>query len=296
MTSSFLSNLSAVTKQFIGIRNTVNVFAVHSQQNNLSPKFIELWYEEAIKWIKSFGASPQSFSAFGISGFQEAKGYSFTCADKKLRKRGFRDIEAIYIYSSPPVKEIFQFDHHIECSIINSSINYGFSSMVWVWEEPYDSLDPFISPVYLDFLKKSKFIDYAFFTQSNSKVDPITWASLSAVDIIEKAGSIQVNGKLTKQIKEEGRHVIDFLKEIYPYQILSPIHLSYCIGDLTLEDWIKSSDSHGTLSKFSQDRWLWEISEEQLPAVRQALIENNLLTLYLPDMSRILEDYGKPNK
>lgn len=85
------------------------------------------------------------------------------------------------------------------------------------------------------------------------------------------------------------------LREVYPYQILSLVHLSYRMGEMTLREWIESSEDNGVLRDFTHKRWLWEIPENKLNAVRRALAKNNLLTLYLPDMSRILESYAKPH-
>lgn len=90
-----------------------------------------------------------------------------------------------------------------------------------------------------------------------------------------------------------GKHPLDFLRKIYPYQILNSTHLAYKVGSQSLREWIGESKLNGTLEIFSEDLWLWLIPDDRLNEVRNTLVENNLLTIYLHDINRILEDYGK---
>ena len=61
--------------------------------------------------------------------------------------------------------------------------------------------------------------------------------------------------------------------------------------------WIESSSKNGQLEEFSPNGLLWEVVSKDLANVRSKLAENHLLTLHLPDKSRIFEDYafGKLN-
>ena len=291
MTSDVLSNF----KQLAGLGSKVNLVAVHSCQS-LPPELIEQLYDQAVQWMNTLGVHPKTFSSFGVSGFQEAKGYPFAGADKKLRKRGFKNIASLGLSAAPPVRAICEVDPRVEFDLINSQVDWSITSIVWSWNAKYCSLDKKIIDELIKPLREVGIVDYAFAASTNSKQYPDIWSSLSAFKILKKKGyelSI-TSGFSEKKSFEEGRHVIDFLKEIYPFQIISIKHLGYKVGNQTLMEWINSTDKYGVLTEFCEERWLWEIPKEQLPFVRQALIENNLLTLYLPDMSRILKDYAKP--
>ena len=294
MTSDVLSDF----KQLAGLGSKVNYVAVHSHQPNLPPELIEQLYGQAIQWMNTLGAHPKSFASYRISGFQEAKKYSFSGADKKLKKRGFQNIGGISLSAAPPVKAICEVDPHVDFSLTNSGVDWSIISIVWSWNAKYCPLDKKIIDELVKTLVEVGIVDYAFAAFTNSKQYPGMSSSLSAFYTLKIKSGLLLTEPIFSEKKsfEEGRHVIDFLKEIYPFQIISTKHLGYKINNQSLAEWINSTDKYGVLTEFCEDRWLWEIPEEQLPAVRQALIENNLLTLYLPDMSRILEDYGNPDK
>ncbi len=301
MSKFIIRRWPSLIHRLLGLGPLMNVVAVHSMRTCLPANIIESWYNEAIVWMENLGSRPRTLSFVGVEGFKDGESYDFDKADRKIRGRGFAGISSVMIEASP-LQKIYiagltdQWKLHISASLRSMLQECGESCLVWAWEQekkPF-SREEFLNAV--DFAKRWRLIDYAFFFQDFSRSFPATEAARSAFSekLIRKHGMLSSTGYPTKKVYETGKHPIDFLREIYPYQILSPVHLSYQVGSQTLREWIDSSEAHGTLEKFTEQRWLWTIPKTQLAAVRATLAKNNLLTLYLPDMSRILEDYGRP--
>lgn len=72
------------------------------------------------------------------------------------------------------------------------------------------------------------------------------------------------------------------LRDVYPFNVLIETHLKEKIGHQTLEDWIKSTPSHGSLDKLTSSHWLWSIDNECIPAAQETLQEAGLLLCYKP--------------
>ena len=168
--------------------------------------------------------------------------------------------------------------------------------VVWSWEHDRNAFSQTNITELFKFADHLGMVDYALAFQDYSRRLPQVEAQRNPFsEKLKVTWDGNVNGGKTyaaKGIYEAELNPIDFLREIYPYQILTPYHLSYRIGTQSLREWIESSNLHGVLSEFAKERWIWEIPDSQLDNVRKILTENKLLTLYLPDMNRILEDYN----
>lgn len=286
-------------------RTLLNVVAVHSKGRNLSADQIESWYRQTIAWMQGMGHEPKSVAFLGVKGFEDATSYSFAHANKKLCHRGFADIPSLSLEVATPPGSIWWTCREpiitASLSIIGRPPIGGY--LAWGWENDKKKLSPEVFLGLADQANRLGMLDYAQAFQHDSCLLPLADATLDP--FMRRTGKTGGMGYPTKRAYESGLHPLDFLREIYPYQILAPVHLSYRVGLIwsghdwhriesqTLGEWIASSEAHGTLEQFSEQRWLWIIPETQLQSVRGTLAANNLLTLYLPDMSRILDYYGK---
>ena len=70
------------------------------------------------------------------------------------------------------------------------------------------------------------------------------------------------------------------LRDVYPYNIISDLHLNRDVHGQTLESWIKSDRRHGALEKLTQTHWLWTIEDEHIPDAQDVLSRANLLVAY----------------
>lgn len=288
-------------QRLVGLGPLLNVVAVHSKITCFPAHLIESWYNEAIEWIEGFGYSARTLSFVGVEGFEDGDSYDFEKADKKLRKRGFANVPHITINAAPFSKVLIpgltdQWELYLSVSLSNMLQQPSINRLVWAWERDKRPLSREVFLKTVEFAERWNFLDYAFAFQDYSRNLPANEAKQPSFHekLVIKRGIISGKGYPTKKVYESGKHPIEFLRDVYLYQILSPIHLSYRMGDQSLREWIEASATHGTLEKFAGQRWLWSIPDDRLKEVRQSLASYNLLTLYLPDMSRILEDYGRP--
>lgn len=60
-------------------------------------------------------------------------------------------------------------------------------------------------------------------------------------------------------------------RDIYPYNIICEKHLEQEVGGKKLTDWIAGDPRHGALTQLKENLWVWNISEENIPLVREAL-------------------------
>jgi len=281
-------------QRLLGIGLKVNVVAIHSKATHLPPSLLESWYEDSIVWLRELGQESLSLSFIGVKGFDDADTYAFAKADKKLRRLGFSKIPYLSVYAALPAG-MDSLSPRFSASLSNSQVPGIASTCVWAWEDMGPEMTKNV------FLKQCKWarsvgiLDYALVLQQSSRLLPEVEAirGPSAQRLVVNWGGVTGSGYSTKKISDSGGHTINYLRDIYPIQLLSVVHLSHRMGDVTLKEWIESSPNYGVLTPFSNEHWVWEIPANKEKAVRKALSENNLLTLYLPDMSRIYEDYGR---
>jgi hypothetical protein len=80
--------------------------------------------------------------------------------------------------------------------------------------------------------------------------------------------------------RPDGQYKPGDLRDIYPYNIISDLHLNRDVHGQTLESWIKSDQTHGTLEKISDTHWLWSIDDQHIPHAQEVLSSANLLVAY----------------
>lgn len=80
--------------------------------------------------------------------------------------------------------------------------------------------------------------------------------------------------------RHDGKYQPGDLRDVYPYNIVSDLHLNRDVHGQSLESWIKSEPSHGTLEKITDTHWLWSIDEKDIPHAQDVLSSANLLVAY----------------
>lgn len=60
-------------------------------------------------------------------------------------------------------------------------------------------------------------------------------------------------------------------RDIYPYNIICEKHLDLVVEGKKLAAWIASDPLHGTLTQLNENLWIWHVSEENIPMVREVL-------------------------
>lgn len=78
------------------------------------------------------------------------------------------------------------------------------------------------------------------------------------------------------------RYKGSMLRMVYPLNVISLDHLSIIVGDVTLKEWILSSEKHGTLEYISNDKWLWMVEDSEIGRLNNYLGELGLLISWKP--------------
>lgn len=274
-------------QRLVGLGPLQNVVALHSKKIHLSASCIEHWYNSAISWMYTLGHEPKSIATQGLRGFKDYDVYDFKSVDSTLRKRGFNNITYISLMARPTVGPIFpisadwepKIEADISCvshKLTEACHKLGHSHITWAWENSKRALSRNAFLSLIEAIQWQDKTDYALAYQEhsermaviNAKKDPF------ATNSVRKSGHIIGCAYPTNYLLQIDKHPLDFLREVYPYQILSPVHLAYPLGNQTLREWISASDSHGTLEAFSEDRWLWTIPDTQLKFVRKVLSDH----------------------
>lgn len=281
-------------QRWFGVGLTVNTVAIHSKAINLPASQIEAWYNDSVSWLREFGQESLALSFVGVKGFEDADTYAFAKADKKIRRLGFSSLPYVSIYAALPCG-MDSLRPRFSVSLRNSQTPGIASVFIWAWEDMGPDITRKVFLKQCQWAHAAGVLDYAFALQQSSRMLPEIEAMQDSFSprLIVKSRSVTGGGFPTKHILESGGHTIDYLREVYPIQIISSEHLSHRIQGETLKDWITSSPNHGLLTPHSENHWIWEVSAQDIQSVRNELNEYGLLTLYLPDMKRIYEDYGR---
>ena len=73
-----------------------------------------------------------------------------------------------------------------------------------------------------------------------------------------------------------GLHIVNRLRDVYPFNVLSDLHMQNKIGHLSLSDWIVKG-RHGTIERERTGLWLWTVPPAQITLVRDALSSAGVL-------------------
>lgn len=80
-----------------------------------------------------------------------------------------------------------------------------------------------------------------------------------------------------KYCRPDGSYKIGDLRDIYPMNVLSQVHLDRIVLGSRLEDWILQNPIHGTLTKLTDNLWAWWVEETQIPHVLDALAPTGII-------------------
>lgn len=92
-------------------------------------------------------------------------------------------------------------------------------------------------------------------------------------------------GRWMQELMSHRRHLRGMLRDVYPLNILSPLHLSQSVeGNTSLEEWILSSSNRGVLKR-CKGLTIWSLNENQLAPCRDFLAAAGSLVVSAPTAS-----------
>ncbi len=236
------------------------------------------------QWILNHGLTPTKMGGKGD------KNITFSRGKKTLEKSNFKDIkqQGIWIAALPPEDRIgtegFDFlmsawIHFDEC-IKDSFCVFSWDDQLIPWDNIYindlvKDLCQFLKPQY----------GYAF--QRDFKKGPGFYP-----------GGIIVGLDHDDETKEERQEITNWgitgladendpdyephmIRDVYPLNFLSPQHLKAPIGSQTLQQWIQSDPSHGTLEEILPDFWSWAVDPQYIEDLKTTLLPHNFLIAHM---------------
>jgi len=240
----------------------------------VSPNAKQKLYAASVNWMKGIGAAPDKASAAGVGLSSGIK--SFKNIDKKLTGSGLNEVREFGLYAMQPNGQIpiqdwmssSVYSERNQCFSMAANsklLPHGFMSISSVINE----LLPEVSPVYG--------IGY----RRDLAKGPI----LYAIGIGQGAawGEDRREAELIQKWFDsgiEGRAYADGkLRDIYPWNYLTDVHLNQSIGGASLGDWIRQSPIRGVLIDVAERVSLWRTDGEgaEVESIRSALNGEGLL-------------------
>lgn len=82
-----------------------------------------------------------------------------------------------------------------------------------------------------------------------------------------------------------------FLRNVYPWSLLTDEHLDITVSGTRLEEWIREDSRRGSLTPFTDRMTLWTVDEAQIPALRQVLDAAGLFFDYERDLESRIQQF-----
>lgn len=252
---------------------------------NITPKTIEALYEESLAWIASHGRVPDKMSV-SRPDKKEARYNRFDRTDSKLRKEGFEGIDSISLVVSDDLAYITDRDYEFNALIDFDRSTLFLSTRVPVaniFEEPSQqhlrNMIRLGKPKYgYGFYRISRYESF-FYTCGvptairPSEETPESRLEDSRITRWERAGA---NAKFWSNTKKNVYEIGD-MRDLYPWNYLTQPALTRKIQETTLQKWIEADRSRGELEPIDRLGCIWRLTEDEITANRDALIEADIL-------------------
>lgn len=113
---------------------------------------------------------------------------------------------------------------------------------------------------------------YGYFFKRKSCQGPILYPSGFIAGNEVDDDEANLIDKWSKEYYSDGSYKTGDLRDIYPINILSEAHLVREIfPGKPFKEWVESSSKHGKLEKITEYVWSWEVNDDLISPVREAL-------------------------
>lgn len=245
-------------------------------------KTVENYFNSTLRWFSSLGLRPDYLGA--SSDDKAGNVISFSRGSKRLIKNGFNNISSLEVYAAPMNNKILWRDNTIAfdyegnsnklcayMSVVNDIYNSNQESLNSIVEEMIAILKPEYGIGY----HRPKAYGPGVYVYGVS-VSPSEDASFDGENYEE---SLRINRwsdiGMKRQVYKRG-----YLRDLYPYNYLTQVHLDRLVDGITLKTWIKQNLSHGTLKEMPQGLTLWSVLPENIPVLRKKLREMGVIFDY----------------
>lgn len=232
------------------------------------------------KWILSHGLIPTKMSGKG------SKTITFTRGKKALEKENFLSLKqrSLEIYALPNEDEIHTetFDSIMDVHYRNHQ-DVKKNGIVFCWD---DTLIPWENSYIKTLLKDTyEFCkpQYGYAFQRDFKKGPgyYPWGVGTGSNISWEEGEEIMNWSNVGLGATHSKYQPQMIRDVYPLNFLSPQHFKAQIGTQTLEQWIQSDPTRGSLEELLPDFWCWSVEPQNIDSVKEALKPHNLLIAHM---------------
>jgi hypothetical protein len=252
-----------------------SVLALYGIQND--PVTAAEFYTAIVQWCADLGHIPNKSLVHG-DGFS-GKCISFNHNNAKLANQGFALVSDFEIFAIPDNAKNPMFEYLID--IIYAPDSSGSCLVLAVNSEIAcitDSLHSSIVDLVIRTLNPAYGIGYLRELGKGPSLYAVGIGQ--GKDAEEYSGDAYREGvrhahwgytAMKEQIYREG-----IIRDVYPWNLLTKLHLEASINGISLYDWIKS-DNCGTLRKVNDECWIWEIKESNVAQVRSVLWDAGII-------------------
>ena len=256
-----------------------NALALHYfEETTVDAKGFFYFIEE---WMHKHGLTPTKMAGKG------SKSIIFSRGKKTLEKENFKGIQkqGIWVIALPPEDRInteaFDF---LMAGELDYARGFKKNSCVLCWD---DQIIPWENSYIKDLAKvlyQFSEPQYGYGFQREFKKGPICYPGgvIAGIDDLDREAQEITNWSISKRIDpKDPCYQPHMIRDVYPLNFLSPRHLKAKIGSQTLQEWIKSAPSHGSLEKILPDFWCWSVESKHIEELKKALKPHNLLIAHL---------------
>jgi hypothetical protein len=236
------------------------------------PARIKSFYSDRIDWFAAVGCPPDKLAVVG-KGFG-GKQVGFARAHTRLLTSGFSDIKGISVTAMLPGGKIPAVDWWVAADLdvgIGRAKYLAFAARATVTTLEDNSLAGLVltcvknlKPAYGIGFHRNHDLGPSFYiggTVYGSGLQE-TPASYEEGLTIGRWGTIGMLEEVYKQ---------GIIRDVYPQNYLSAPQLSKPVGKKTLQDWIVSDSSRGTLEKLDDRMMLWKVPDRRIKPIREEL-------------------------
>lgn len=235
-----------------------------------SPKASERFFLVVSEWFTQLGYLPDRLGVVGDGHSGRVGEYRRT--KSRLENVGFSDVKAFDIHACKPNAGIPAMEYLASASFSHSEDDGGFA----VVAVPSSRANEGASLAFTRTMMESVHPAYGIGFARPLHLGPIKYAlgicqglgvGLTG-DAEDEARNISrwCDTGMVKQVYRDG-----LLREVYRWNFLNRSQLSKQIGGLSLEQWIRQGVCRGKLHPSFAGLSCWEVSEGDIPAIRQAL-------------------------
>ncbi|WP_010300861.1 hypothetical protein [Candidatus Odyssella thessalonicensis] len=248
-----------------------NVIALHDLGTEKND--VRGWFTYVVNWFRKNGLEP---TRIGITGapYKGNKTITFHNGLKRLEDHNYQEVQGISLYAIPPNHNIDMFDgiFILEYTCRNKG------AFVLCWDNQLLSFDKGnckdIVKDICSYIKIS--YGYAFqrlFNQGPSFYPRGVLASSKLSEDEEDRIALWNN----EYMMPDGNYQTGDLRDIYPLNILSRVHLDRVVNGGRFEDWIQAVPQRGSLEQITDSLWTWWVEADNIDAVRAALAPSGMI-------------------